>query len=209
MGQAQAQHIFAPYSLIRAALETASAGLWILADDSPRETAIRALRLESINLAEVSKAYETVQGTDADTTHRRAILDDAIVRNGFQRENIKGRAPGSLKIIQAACEAFDAGTTPVLMWQMCSAATHGRNWISGFLTMMDAQDDLQSKIIAGRLTSDEQGIVLAMYAACDLVRRLFRVQMRRYTKHAHTGESFMSPQLVLPQTGLFLPSRRM
>ena len=207
MKEAHAQHVFAPYSLIRAALEAASAALWILAEDDPREIAVRALKLEYVNLRDVANAYRTVGAPMTDTKARMELLDGVISRNRMQRDGIKASPPGSLKILEAACKAFDAGDTPVLMWQMCSGAAHGRNWVSGFLTMMEARNDPEAKIISGRLTSDEQAILLAMFAACDLVRRLFAVQQQRSARQAHTGQSFQRPNqnLLVPKRGLYLP----
>lgn len=209
MKEARAQHVFAPFSLIRSALESASAALWILGDPNPRTISVRSLTHEWTNLRDLGNAYETVGAPEKDIASRREAFDMVLARNRMKRDGIKANPPGSLKILRAAAETFRLGTVPVLMWQMCSGATHGRNWVTGLLTMMEAHDDGISKVIAGRLTSDEQAIVLAAYAACDVVRRLFSVLESRSRPKGHTGSAFTKavPELLVPSPGLYLPTK--
>lgn len=209
MKDAQSQHIFAPFSLIRSAIESASAALWILTDPDPRTIAVRSLKQEWANLRDLGNAYQTVDAPENDIAKRREIFNDVIQKNHMKKDGIKANPPGSLKLIQAASDAFELGSTPVMMWQMCSGATHGRNWITGFLTMMEAQDDGVSKTISGRLTSDTKAIVLATYAACDVVRRLFSIMERRAKPDGHTGAAFKrtDPKLLMPSRGLYLPTK--
>lgn len=204
---AKSQHIFAPFSLIRSVLESASTALWILSDGDPRAIAVRSLKQEWVNLRDLGNAYETVGAPAQDTAVRRELLDMVIAKNDLKKDGIKANPPGSLKTIQAACDDFELGTVPVMMWQMCSGATHGRKWITGFLTMMEGRDDGVSKIVSGRLTSDVQAIVLATYAACDVVRKLFSVVDLRARPDGHTGTSFTreAPALLVPSPGLYLP----
>ncbi|WP_417219580.1 hypothetical protein [Arthrobacter sp.] len=209
MKEARAQHIFAPYSLLRASLESAAAGLWILLRPDPRSIAVRSLSLEWANLRDLGKAHTTIRAPEEDMAPRLEVFDAVLAKNKLGREGIKANPVGSLKIIQAVCEAYGFGTSPVLMWQMCSGATHGRNWVRGFLTMMEAQDDGVSKIISGRLTSDEKAIVLALSAASELVRRLFKVQGIRAGAVGHSGAAFQKDKASLrfPSGGLYLPNR--
>lgn len=209
MKEARAQHIFAPFTLLRASLENAATALWILSDPAPRSIAVRTLKLEWANLCDLEKAHKTVDAPEEAITVRKRTFEDLLLQNGLKKDGIKANPPGALKIIQQATTAFGLGSNPVLMWQMCSAAMHGRKWVTGFLTMMDAQDDGISKVISGRLTSDEQAIVQAAYAACALVRRLFQVQEMRSRPEGHLGESFKEPtqKLIVPPRGLALPRR--
>lgn len=209
MKEAQAQHIFAPYSLLRASIESSASALWVLSDSEPRSVAVRSLKLEWSNIRDRENAYATVQAPGKNLEEWKKTFDDLLSRNALRKEGIKANPPGALKILQAASKTFGLGTTPALMWQMCSGATHGRKWVTGFLTMMEAEDDGISKIIGGRLTSDEQAIVLATYVACDLVRRLLQVQALYSKPTGHTGNSFVkgSPKLLVPNHGLLLPQR--
>lgn len=205
--EAQAQHIFAPFSLIRSALESASTALWILGDPNPRTIAVRSLRHEWGNLRELENAYRTIGAPEEEVATRREVFDQILEKNRMKKDGIKANPPGTLKILQAASETHQLGTMPALIWQMCSGATHGRNWVTGFLTMMEGHDDGISKVISGRLTSDEQAIVLAGYVTCDVVRCLFDVQKVRSRPQGHKGAAFKkaAPKLLLPSPGLYLP----
>nr|WP_176704963.1 hypothetical protein [Arthrobacter sp.]AXV46578.1 hypothetical protein pA58H2_p32 [Arthrobacter sp.] len=209
MKEAQAQHIFAPYSLLRASIESAASALWILADPSPRSMAVCSLRLEWANLQDRERAYETMDASDKTLALWRAEFEQVLAKNNMKKEGIKARQKSILAVIQEASSSFNLGKNPALMWQMCSGATHGRNWVTGMLTMMEATDDGVSQVISGRLTSDEQSIVLAAYAACDLVRCLFQVQALHSRPAGHSGESFVraAPGLLVPTRGLLLPKR--
>lgn len=209
MKEAQAQHIFAPYSLLRASIESAASALWIMADPSPRSMAIRSLKLEWANLQDRERAYETMDASDESLVLWRADFEQVLAENGMKKEGIKARQKSILAVIQEASSSYTLGKNPALMWQMCSGATHGRNWVTGMLTMMEATDDGVSQVISGRLTSDEQSIVLAAYAACDLVRCLFRVQALHSKPDGHFGKSFtkVTPKILIPSRGLLLPRR--
>lgn len=137
------------------------------------------------------------------------IFDQVLAKNGMDKGEIKRRPQGALKIIQEATIAFDLRKTPAMMWQMCSAATHGKKWVTGILTMMDGQDDGESKVISGKLTSDEMLILLATHAACLLIRPLFEVQARHSKPENHSGESFLKPshRLLVPSRGFLVPDR--
>ncbi|MCS3494502.1 hypothetical protein M2368_003534 [Arthrobacter sp. JUb119] len=62
--------------------------------------------------------------------------------------------------------------------------------------MMDAEDDGESKVISGKLTSAEQGILFALVAACDLIERLRPVTER------HTGAAFTRQERKLMKPNL-------
>ncbi|TYC95861.1 hypothetical protein FQ377_14570 [Arthrobacter echini] len=53
--EAKSQHTFAPYTLIRGAIEASSTALWILQDGVPLAVATRSLRLEHVNLSGSSR----------------------------------------------------------------------------------------------------------------------------------------------------------
>lgn len=206
--EAKSQHIFAPYSLLRASIENAAVGLWLVKDSSARSIAIRSLKLEWANHCDRKNAYEAIGAPSDeidDREHRFKSLEDHY---GMKKEGLRARPPGFRKMIDEASETYGFTTEPTLMWQMCSAATHGRTWISGLLTMMDAEDDGESKVISGKLTSDEQGILFALVAACDLIERLFQVARLRSVPERHTGAAFTREErkLLKPNLNLLVPS---
>lgn len=205
---AHAQHIFAPYTLIRSAIENSATAMWIMSDPAPRSMAVRSLKMEHANHRDVARAYATLD-LKADTT-RTGLFDDVIARNGMQKDGIKASHPGFLKILEELSRTHNLGTTPALIWQLCSAATHGRNWASVVLAMMEAEDDGKAKVISGRLTSDEKAIAHALLVVVPLIDRTMTMHLSRCSAIGSTGESFTKPvtKLLVPKSGLFLPNAR-
>ncbi|MDP9936837.1 hypothetical protein J2T11_003205 [Paenarthrobacter nicotinovorans] len=208
MGESGAQHSFAPYTLIRAAIENSATGLWILEPASPNEIARRSLQLEYVDLTDLQKAHETVNpGGDYDEP-RLKIFDDCLSRHGWKPSDIKLRPKGSLNVIKAASTRFDVPAAP-LMWQMCSAAAHGRRWSRDFLNLFEGEDNGESKVLTGRIVSDEKAIAVVLHTACALVRKLRTVRDAHSKNPLHSGTSFTrsDPGLRIARTGLYLPRR--
>lgn len=162
MEDAGAQHTFAPYTLIRGAIETASTALWILQDDEPRSVAVRALKLEYVDLLDQERAAKSVDPTAGLDEDLLGHFDDCLTRNGLTGGRVKSRPPGQLRIIEETSKHFNIPRSG-LTWQMCSAAAHGRKRAWKLLTLFEAQDDGGvSKVLNGRLTSNEMFIAVAL-----------------------------------------------
>lgn len=202
---AKAQHIFAPYTLVRAAIENAATALWIMSDPNPRAIAVRSLKMEHANHRDVARAYETVGAEPL--TVRFQLFDDVIAKNNMKKDGIKANPKGHLKILEEVSKTHDLGILPALMWQLCSAAAHGRNWAIQILTMMEAEDDGIAKTISGKLTSDENAIANALQVVGPLIDRTMTMQLSRCSATGSTGESFIKPvpKLLLPKPGLIFP----
>jgi hypothetical protein len=208
MEETGAQHTFAPYTLIRAAIESAATALWILQPDMAREVARRSLNLEYADLNDLKRANTTV---DADAGHdevRLETFDGCLSKHGWKNQEVKPRPPGPLLIIQGVSEHFDVFGA-ALMWQMCSAAAHGKRWARQYLTLFDFDDDGTSKVLSGRLTSNESAIAMALHIACNIVRKAKAVRGIHSRDPLHSGASFIRPtaSLQIFQPGLYVPRR--
>lgn len=209
MEDAGAQHTFAPFTLIRGAIESASTALWVLQHDDPRSVAVRTLKLEYIGLTDQAKAAQTVDATSGIDEIRLEIFNDCLVRNGLTGEGIKGRSSGHLTIIKEASEHFNIPRS-ALTWQMCSAAAHGRSWAKRVLTLFEAhEDDGVSKVVDGRLASNEMAIAVALDVACNVVQKARDVRSLHSRHRSHTGASFVKPQPTVhgARQGLWVPAR--
>ncbi|MEJ1116754.1 hypothetical protein WBN73_20810 [Paenarthrobacter sp. CCNWLY172] len=206
MEQAGAQHTFAPYTLIRAAIENAATALWILQPDSPSETAERSLRLEYADLNDLKRANTTADPAAGHDEVRLEVFENCLSRHGWKASEIKRRPPGPLVIIQETSKYYEVFGAAI-MWQMCSAATHGRRWARQYLTVFEAEDDGRSKILSGKLTSSESAIAMALHIACNLVRKAKTIRGVRSKDPSHSGASFVRPGLHTVHTGLYLPNR--
>jgi hypothetical protein len=207
MENAGTQHTFAPYTLVRGAIESASAVLWILQDSNPRSVAIRTLKLEYANLVDQERAANTVEPSAGIDEVLLARFDECLSRNGLTGEGIKSRPPGPLMMIKKTSEQFNLPRS-AMTWQLCSAAAHGRPWAKRLLTLFEAQeDDGVSKVVSGRLMSNEMAIAVALHAACNVVRKAHEVRNRYARNPSHTGASFVKREsgLHFSRLGLYLP----
>lgn len=171
MEDARAQHTFAPFTLLRGAIESASTALWILQHDDPRSVAIRTLKLEYISLIDEENAARNVDPKAGIDPALLKIFNDCLIRNGLTGDDVKSRPSGQLKIVKETSEHFDIPRSAVT-WQLCSAAAHGRPWAKRVLTLSAAhEDDGVSKVLDGRLTSNEMAIAIALDVACNVVRK--------------------------------------
>jgi hypothetical protein len=204
-----AQHTFAPYSLIRAAIEASSTALWVLGPEEPQEVALRSLKLEYADLNDLKRANGTVDPTAGHDDVRLEVFNACLSRHGWKAPAVKARPPGTLTIIQSTSEHFDVFGS-ALMWQMCSAATHGKRWAHHYLTIFESEDDGKSKVLSGRLTSDESAIALALNIACALVRKARAVREVSSKNPLHEGASFVRPAagLQIIGSGLYVPAQQ-
>lgn len=192
MGDAGAQHTFAPYTLIRGAIENASAALWILQYDEPKRVAARSLQLEYASLLDEERAVKTVDPNAKRDTEIMCLLETTLARSGLKKDEVKARPPGQLRIIEEASNHFNISNSAVT-WQMCSAAAHGRKWARTLLTHFEPrEDDGVSKVLHGRLTSKDMSVAIALRVACEVVRKAREVRSRYSRNPLHTGSSFFT-----------------
>lgn len=196
--EAKAQHIYAPYTLIRPALEGAVGILYTFTDATPVSVALTTLRDEYANINEMHTAAITigvpVHIADAEKLARAELLDATIDTAGFRRNDVKGKPKSTTGRMEAVAKFYRLGRMPLSMWQMCSAASHGTRWALPMLAMFDAEDDGKSETVSGRIVSDEATILHTLTTACDVLERAFTV-VEAYSRPAgHTGKSFILQQ---------------
>jgi hypothetical protein len=195
---ARAQHLYAPYTLIRPALENAIAVLFIFRYATPRSVARETLRDEWANITEMHRAAITIgvpkHIADAEKLQRADLIDAAIEQAGFRLNEVKGKAKSTSGKMDEVTEAYKLSRMPYSMWQMCSAASHGMRWALPMLAMFDAEDDGESKTLSGRIMSDEASILNALVSACHVLDRAFTVFEAHSRPTGHTGQSFLGAQ---------------
>lgn len=203
LADAEAQHTFAPFTLIRGSIEAASTALWILQDADPRLVTRRALHLEYQNLWDQRRATRLVD-KDADFDEERlALLKKVLDRNDLTTAVVKKQLHVG-EIIATAAAAF-ALPASRLTWQMCSAAAHGRPWAKQFLTLFEAHDDDGiSKTLSGQLTSNQLAMAISLNNACEVFDKARTVRNKHSRNPNHTGSSFTNPA-----SGLHLVTKRL
>lgn len=192
MVDAKSQHMFAPYTLIRSAIENASTALWILQHNDPRSAALRALTLEYRGFADERRAAKAIDPTAVLEPERLKIFEDCLARHGFTKKEVQ-TPPKQLGLIEDVSIQFQLRNSAVT-WQLCSAAAHGRQWAWKMLTRFEPQDDDGiSKVVSGQLTSDETIIASALHATCNVVRKSLDTRRHYSTNPLHSGASFVKP----------------
>lgn len=205
---AGSQHIFAPYTLIRGAIENASTALWVLQQDEPRSIAVRALTLEYRGLLDQIRAARAVDHTAEIDKDLQDIFTACLDRHGFTQKEVK-TALQHLPLIDEISTHFHVRNA-ALTWQFCSAAAHGRQWAWRYLTVFQAQDDDGvSKVLNGQLTSNETIIAYSLNTACNVVRKALTVRKLHSRDASHTGTSLVKSESALDvvRAGLYLPGR--
>lgn len=208
LADAKAQHTFAPYTLIRGAIEAASRALWVLQEDDPRQVIHRALTLECINLGDQRRAVRSIDPDAGYDEERLRGLREVLARNDLSFQKVKN-APTVTQIIATAASHFDLPTSH-LTWQMCSAAAHGRTWAKQFLTLFEAQNDNGvSKTLSGKLSSNQMAIALSLQTGCNVVEKALTLRSSCSRNLVHSGASFSKSdnKLHIVKRQLFGPRR--
>jgi hypothetical protein len=118
-------HMYAPYTLVRAALENASTSVWLLAPPGRPQRLTRRLRLavRDINYGEDAKAITGEAGPR--TREERIEGVRAIARTCGLDETAATRSAGYKEIIKAV---GDDSQVTLLAWNACSGIAHGDFW---------------------------------------------------------------------------------
>lgn len=136
-------HVFAPYTLIRNAIECAGTALWIMAPAERHERVLRAAQFE-LEDAKKNKAALTAFGGNGEETFNRkkGIIEGMIepfrelswksVADGFRITELL-RTIGSLPQLE--------GLNPLGKWQIASGMAHGKRWAGTLLS--DLKEDAQ------------------------------------------------------------------
>jgi hypothetical protein len=125
---AKVVHMYAPFTLVRGALENACGAVWLLQPLQRTERLARGLRLA---LADVRHSEDVKQLTgNAGPRTRQARIDqinDIAKRAGLDAAALKGSA-GYSEIVKAVDQNGPANNTIEVRWKLCSAYAHGDMW---------------------------------------------------------------------------------
>lgn len=133
--EAHMVHTYAPFALVRAALDNAALAVWLLAPVDQKDRLQRRLHLAYEDVRQSEKAYDLLGsgGPQPKTPHidqRRQIM---VLAGSLKLDggSIGGRWTGHERVVRLA--AGNASLDPdlvALMWRCCSGFAHGRQWAS-------------------------------------------------------------------------------
>ena len=120
-------HMYAPYSLVRSALENASAAVWMLRPASRTERVARRLRFAMNDIRNGEQA-KRLAGTVGPRSERERVdqVRGIAKRAGVDVAEAVHRV-GYWEIVKAAGTGPGADVIP-LIWKLCSGMTHGDFW---------------------------------------------------------------------------------
>lgn len=125
---AQVMHPTAPYALVRAAIETGAAAVWLLAPTTRAERVLRSLQLmvgDAVDGDTVATETGTTPGRPI--AERRAEID-RLARAVRPDVHVPLRRASSTEIVRAVQEHGRPGLHALTAWRVCSGFAHGRLW---------------------------------------------------------------------------------
>lgn len=127
--EARMIHMYAPYSLVRAALENACAAVWML---QPKRRADRIERRLRFAMTDIRSGEETKRliGQTGPRSEQERIdqVRDIAARAGVAESVLKRRAAYSEIVKDAGSIGGADSAALVVCWKMCSGMTHGDYW---------------------------------------------------------------------------------
>jgi hypothetical protein len=128
MRDAKTIHMYAPFTLLRSALENGSAAIWMLEPPQREERLARRFRFAIEDIKNGERARKLTGQTGPRTEEERIEQIRAIAaRAGLHSAALSKRAAYS-EIIQAVDESRNARHTVEMSWKVCSGFAHGDMW---------------------------------------------------------------------------------
>lgn len=176
------QH-FAPYTLVRAALETAATAVWLLEPNSPEERITRRIHLEIDDAAEAKKVANAA-GRDGDVEwhRRRNDLRDVLERAGLPLP-AENRRLTYVSIVQDIDEAAGTPLSTEVAWRICSGMAHGKLYAFQALAIEASRRQIDDGLIEADYTPSWHnlavvlGITVKTLRRADLLYELRRVSL--------------------------------
>lgn len=172
---ARALHNYAPYTLLRAAIENAATAVWLLAPINRAERVERRLRLavSDINGGEEVKELIGQPGPRSKTERMQQIRSLAAGMSGVNVD--RAAAPiGYRKIVEAAGEQIELGADHTrLLWHMGSGIAHGDLWATVSAAQAVPLPGAPAGIAHMRVTASMNAVFLMVVAAHQLTEKGF------------------------------------
>jgi hypothetical protein len=128
LGGAKVIHMYAPFTLVRGALENACAATWLLQPPSRNDRLTRRFRLAIADIGNGEKARQLTGQPASRTAQERIDEIHAIAaRAGIDAVALKKPA-GYTEIIKTVDQDGPANSAIEASWRLCSGFAHGDLW---------------------------------------------------------------------------------
>ncbi|WP_431916983.1 hypothetical protein [Micromonospora wenchangensis] len=180
---AHMMHMYAPYSLARAALENASAAVWLLAPDDRAERILRRLRFAALDVRGGEAARKLLDAPGPKTQTERLGELRAIAKRRDLDEDAAVKHVGYAEIVKAAGDTMRSGNTPFLLtWRMCSAIAHGDFWATINVVSTEELPGAPPAIAHLKVTANVRTLFFAVYFAVAMTSTGWRLFDQRGTR---------------------------
>jgi hypothetical protein len=191
--EAKTLHTYAPFTLVRGALENASTAVWLLQSDTSETRYLRRLQLavkDAEYRRQVDELITTTSPAEAGTSYENRREQYLLVadRAGISRSRLNARAPGFERIVRDAGKATAIGSeVPLVMWKACSGIAHGQMWAGlSMLTREQVEAAVEVDVFDVRFSAPARGVLQALWVACQVVQtgwELYDHQRLRWRRH--------------------------
>jgi hypothetical protein len=165
-------HMYAPYSLVRAALENASAAVWLLHPDDRAERILRRLRFAALDIRNGEEARRLVGAPAGPKSEAERIeqICGLAQRRGVDEAAVVAKRPVSYReIVKSAANTRRGGETAYMItWKMCSGIAHGDMWTTINVVSREELPGAPPDIAHLKITAKVETLMLGVYFAVDM-----------------------------------------
>jgi hypothetical protein len=173
-------HMYAPYALIRAALENASAAVWMLHPSSRTERITRRLRLSALDVQNGERALRPLGNSTLPPERERLDKLRDIASQAGANPDKAVRHISYREIVEEAGKALASGAPATLfVWRLCSGITHGDFW-----TTINAAEQIElpgapAGMVSLKITADIEKLKFATTVATHMAMLGWRLYDER------------------------------
>lgn len=177
--EAHSLHTYAGAALARASMESASAAIWVLSPDEPRERAIRAARLA------VQDKRDEREVTDEDKSiwekRIRELAAPVCARLNLDSKTLEARVTATALMNTSDPYMAARGYSGTMMlWRIGSGFAHGRRWPAlAIATQSVVESPTDPDTLTVRFAMTEENVQLLVHAAAEMVEAAIELYERR------------------------------
>jgi hypothetical protein len=198
IGNAGVLHLYAPYGLLRPAIEGGLIGVWLLEPASRKVRTTRCLRLANQDVIDSEEIKDILKSSDSpDKDVDLAESDTGLtreqrinrIRGIAQRQNLDVSAVlgrhGAEGMVRTAAEAAapGVGDAAAVLWKVCSGITHVRTFAMLSTSNLEEISRTAGNVVNAHVTANEDRVILAINIAAAFVRKAIQLFENRATCH--------------------------
>jgi hypothetical protein len=173
-------HMYAPYALVRAALENASAAVWLLHPSSRTERITRRLRLCALDVRSGERALRRIGGSRLRPENERLDELRAIAAHAGADAGAAVRRVTYGEVVEEAGAALASGSpATAFVWSLCSGITHGDFWTTINAAQHVELPGAPAGMVSMKITADVEKLKFATTVAVHMTMLGWRLYDER------------------------------